>query len=140
MAKAKIKAKAKKAIKASKPVDETVAKKAKATEKIVEKEIAHQKLVQKASATKVKVEKPVKLTKAAAASLEKLTQAGQKWQALYKKTQNIKPQPYNMRGLFEAKTPIIHKVLGWGYILNNKNDRLEVLFQDGVRFLISNYK
>ena len=32
------------------------------------------------------------------------------------------------------------KVLGWGFILKNDNDRLEVLFETGIRMLISNYK
>jgi hypothetical protein len=45
-----------------------------------------------------------------------------------------------MRGSFEERTAIVHKVLGWGYILANRNDRLEVLFKDGIKYLISNYK
>lgn len=47
---------------------------------------------------------------------------------------------YDMKKTFEPKTAIEHKTLGWGYILENRNDRLEVLFKDGIRFLISNYK
>ena len=64
----------------------------------------------------------------------------QKWQSLYKKAEQIEAKPYNMRSVFEEKTAILHKVLGWGYILANRNDRLEVLFQDGIKYLISNYK
>ena len=45
-----------------------------------------------------------------------------------------------MKAVFEEKTAILHKVLGWGYILSNRNDRLEVLFKDGIKYLISNYK
>lgn len=71
---------------------------------------------------------------------EKTGQMTQKWNSLFKKSNDQETKPYNMRHVYEAKTGIQHKLLGWGYILNNKNDRLEVLFQDGIRFLISNYK
>ncbi len=64
----------------------------------------------------------------------------QKWNSLFKKAEQIESKPYNMKGVFEEKTAIVHKVLGWGYILANRNDRLEVLFKDGIKYLISNYK
>jgi hypothetical protein len=64
----------------------------------------------------------------------------QKWSALFKKAEQIEAKPYNMKSVFEEKTAIVHKVLGWGYILANRNDRLEVLFKDGIKYLISNYK
>ena len=63
-----------------------------------------------------------------------------KWGALFKKAEQIESKPYNMKSVFEEKTAIVHKVLGWGYILANRNDRLEVLFKDGIKYLISNYK
>jgi hypothetical protein len=63
-----------------------------------------------------------------------------KWSTLYKKAEQIEAKPYNMKAVFEEKTAITHKVLGWGYILANRNDRLEVLFKDGIKYLISNYK
>jgi hypothetical protein len=63
-----------------------------------------------------------------------------KWASLYKKAEQIDAKPYNMKAIFEEKTAIVHKVLGWGYILANRNDRLEVLFKDGIKHLISNYK
>ncbi len=63
-----------------------------------------------------------------------------KWATLNKKAEQIEAKPYNMRNQFEEKTAITHKVLGWGYILANRNDRLEVLFKDGIKYLISNYK
>ncbi len=62
------------------------------------------------------------------------------WAALKEKTKVIKPVPYKMTERYEARGPLQHKVLGWGYILSNQNDRLEVLFQEGIKFLISNYK
>jgi hypothetical protein len=64
----------------------------------------------------------------------------QKWTSLFKKAEAIESQPYNMRATYEEKTAIVHKILGWGYILANRNDRLEVLFKDGIKYLISNYK
>lgn len=77
------------------------------------------------------------LSETANTPVEKLAK---KWNTLFKKSAKIETQPYHMRKVFEEKTGIEHKVLGWGYILSNKNDRLEVLFKDGVRFLISNYQ
>jgi hypothetical protein len=64
----------------------------------------------------------------------------QKWSALFKKSEAIESKPYNMKATYAEKTAIVHKVLGWGYILANRNDRLEVLFKDGIKYLISNYK
>jgi hypothetical protein len=64
----------------------------------------------------------------------------QRWQTLQKQSSG-KPAPdYDMTKTYESKSPLQHKVLGWGYILENKNDRLEVLFRSGIKILISNYK
>lgn len=62
------------------------------------------------------------------------------WAQLKEKYKALKPAAYKMSESFEARTPILHKVLGWGFIITNQNDRLEVLFQQGIKFLISNYK
>ncbi len=64
----------------------------------------------------------------------------EKWSALHKKAEQIESRPYNMKFQYEERTAIHHKVMGWGYILANRNDRLEVLFKDGIKYLISNYK
>jgi hypothetical protein len=64
----------------------------------------------------------------------------QKWQGLYSKANKLPAPPYNMKNTYEKQTPIKHKTLGWGYITDNKNGRLEVLFEDGIKYLISNYK
>jgi len=64
----------------------------------------------------------------------------EKWAELQNKMKSFKAKNYSMRDVFEAQTPIQHKVLGWGVILNVQNDRLEVLFKDGIKFLISNYQ
>lgn len=63
-----------------------------------------------------------------------------KWSELYKKFGKEKALVYKMTESYSPLTPLQHKVLGWGYILTNENDRLEVLFENGIRILISNYK
>ncbi|MFP5520382.1 MAG: hypothetical protein ACLGGX_10795, partial [Bdellovibrionia bacterium] len=61
-----------------------------------------------------------------------------RWHELREKYRNEKPQSYSISGVFEAKKPIEHKLFGWGFILSNEYDRLEILFEDGRRILISN--
>lgn len=63
-----------------------------------------------------------------------------KWDELFKKYGKEKATVYKMSEKFNSLTPLQHKVLGWGFILTNENDRLEVLFETGIRNLISNYK
>ena len=62
------------------------------------------------------------------------------WQSLHDKNKGLKAVPYKMSDNFEAKTPLMHKVLGWGYVISSVNNRLEVLFKDGIKILIANYK
>ena len=63
-----------------------------------------------------------------------------KWAELFKKYGKENAIPYKMSDSFPNLSPLQHKVLGWGFILKNDNDRLEVLFETGIRMLISNYK
>ncbi len=63
-----------------------------------------------------------------------------KWIELFKKYGKEKAINYKMSDTFPSLSPLQHKVLGWGFILKNDNDRLEVLFETGIRMLISNYK
>jgi hypothetical protein len=72
--------------------------------------------------------------------LEKVTDPAEKWATLYERAKSLAAEPYKMSGTYEAKTPILHKVLGWGYVMSVLNDRMEVLFKDGIKVLISNYK
>lgn len=67
-------------------------------------------------------------------------QEADKWKELNNKLKSQKARSYSMKEVYEAHIPIQHKVLGWGVILSVQNDRLEVLFQDGIKFLISNYQ
>lgn len=85
----------------------------------------------------VSSEKPLKLSKLERA---KMTEDEAKWWDLHEKNKTLKAPNYDMREAFEANKPIQHKLLGWGFVLNNDNDRLEVLFKDGKRMLISNRK
>ena len=63
-----------------------------------------------------------------------------KWADFFEKYKAVKPANYSMKDAFEANQPIQHKVLGWGWVISSENDRLEVLFKDGKKILISNYK
>ena len=68
-----------------------------------------------------------------------LNEEERRWNEFHEKHKSDKAQSYDMKATFEAAKPLQHKVLGWGWILSNDNDRLEVLFRDGKRILISNY-
>ncbi|AHI05159.1 hypothetical protein BDW_03255 [Bdellovibrio bacteriovorus W] len=63
-----------------------------------------------------------------------------KWHEMHEKYKGVKAPNYSISGQFEAKSPIQHKIFGWGFILSNEYDRLEVIFEDGKRMLISNRK
>ncbi len=63
-----------------------------------------------------------------------------KWAEMYNKFKDTQASLYDMKATFKAGIPIQHKVLGWGWVVSNDNDRLEVLFKDGKRILISNYR
>lgn len=71
---------------------------------------------------------------------EGATEEESKWLELRDKHRNIKPNIYRISDVFQERTPIEHKTLGWGFILSVVNDRLEVLFRSGIKQLISNYK
>jgi hypothetical protein len=62
-----------------------------------------------------------------------------RWVELHEKHKSVKPVVYDMKLQYEANKALQHKILGWGWILSNENDRLEVLFKDGRKVLISNY-
>ncbi len=87
-------------------------------------------------------EKVEKASKFKAIKVERGNAADEKakWQELYKRYGKEKAITYKMTDIFEPLKPMQHKVLGWGFILTNENDRLEVLFENGIKMLISNYK
>ena len=87
-----------------------------------------------AKVEKISKVKPVKVDRG------NLNDEKAKWNELYKKYGKDKAVTYKMTERFPTLAPLQHKVLGWGFILTNENDRLEVLFENGIRMLISNYK
>ena len=87
-----------------------------------------------AKAEKVSKVKPIRIEKG------NLDDEKAKWNELFKKYGKDKAIPYKMSDTFPSLSPVQHKVLGWGFILKNDNDRMEVLFETGIRMLISNYK
>lgn len=87
-----------------------------------------------AKAEKVSKIKPIKVDRG------NLADEKAKWEELHRKYGKEKAIAYKMSEKFNAMSPIQHKVLGWGFVLTNENDRLEVLFETGIRNLISNYK
>ena len=87
-----------------------------------------------AKVEKISKVKPVKVDRG------NLNDEKAKWAELYKKYGKDKAVTYKMTERFPTLAPLQHKVLGWGFILTNENDRLEVLFENGIRMLISNYK
>lgn len=89
--------------------------------------------------TPEKVEKASKF-KAIKVERGNLADEKAKWQELHKRYGKEKAVNYKMTEIFEPLKPMQHKVLGWGFILTNENDRLEVLFENGIKMLISNYK
>lgn len=64
----------------------------------------------------------------------------QQWKNLFDRSKGVKAPPYKMSETYEARTPVMHKVLGWGFVISNQNNRLEVLFKDGIKILVANYK
>lgn len=83
---------------------------------------------------KVSKVKPVKVDRG------NLADEKAKWAELNKKYGKEKALTYKMTETYSSLVPLQHKVLGWGFVLTNENDRLEVLFETGIRMLISNYK
>lgn len=92
---------------------------------------------------KAPVPKKTKMTRAAEAKEKAAKQASSdeeaRWVDIYEKNKGEKPLDYDMKRQYESNKPLQHKILGWGWILSNENDRLEVLFKDGKKILISNY-
>lgn len=108
------------------------------------KESAIEAVSQKAQAedkkSALKIKKPTKMSAKEKLKIEKLDKLTKKWWALYERSKQIKAPDYQMSLKYEEKSPLQHKILGWGFILSNSNDRLEVLFESGVKNLISNYQ
>jgi hypothetical protein len=111
---------------------EATSKKTQTVVTLIEK--ASQELEEPQKVEKVSKIKPVKVERG------NLNDEKSKWLELNKRYGKEKPFNYKMTEKYPALVPLQHKVLGWGFVLTNENDRLEVLFENGIRILISNYK
>jgi hypothetical protein len=136
-----------KSVKTTKPAKEAkITKPAQADQSVSETKAAKDSKKPKAESKKVQIETTkqapgkVEKQKSGAAAAGDLESADPIWLELHRKHSDEKASNYDMRSAFEASTPLNHKILGWGWILSNENDRLEVVFKDGKRILISNYK
>lgn len=103
-----------------------------------EETLVHGEMDQSLSIKAVSAEESLPTKKAK--KYEGVSEEESKWLELRDKYRHIKPQVYKLSESFQEKTPLEHKVLGWGFILSVVNDRLEVLFRSGIKHLISNYK
>ena len=63
-----------------------------------------------------------------------------KWLKLQKQMAVEKAMDYKMTDDFEIKTPISHKVHGWGVVVQKRDNYIDVLFEAGLKTLIVNYK
>lgn len=103
-------------------------------------EVKPEKKAKVAAPAEAVAETPKKKEKKAKVDKSGLSEDQAKWLELHEKYQTLKAPTYSISGQFEARTPLQHKIFGWGFILSNEYDRLEVLFEDGKRMLISNRK
>jgi hypothetical protein len=92
--------------------------------------------------TAVDIQKADKISKVKSVKVDRgnVNDEKAKWAELFKKYGKEKAFNYKMTETYPSLIPLQHKVLGWGFVLTNDNDRLEVLFENGIRMLISNYK
>ncbi len=154
-----------KAVKAAKPVNAVKAKsEAKPARAAKPPEVAHpiKKQKTKAENSQVALQKEAKkksevvpkavvttepaevldpglLTKQQVKSLEKLIQKNAEWN-LISGVLEANARPYKMHDKYQEKMAIKHPVLGLGYVTLAENHKMTVLFKDGSRNLIMNYK
>ena len=136
----------KKAAKAEAPVLKAVPKTLSAQtpeeEAEVEVEVPEQEAEDTSDAAKASLgtEKAEKKKRKDDIKIDRTGDLEQQWKVLFDKAKGVKAVPYKMSDNYEAKTALLHKVLGWGFVLTSQNNRLEVLFKDGIKILIANYK
>lgn len=63
-----------------------------------------------------------------------------KWLKFQKQFADKAPESYNMSGNFDVKTPLQHKIHGWGVVVQRRDNYIDVLFEAGLKTLIVNYK
>lgn len=114
-------------------------KKASATTK---KKTTKKKTTKKAASSDGKkvTKKKKRLTKAEREAQEEKQRLLEKWQELHELSEGQPAKKYVISDSYEANTSLDHSKLGWGYVLTSQNNRLEVLFEEGIKVLVSNYK
>jgi hypothetical protein len=82
---------------------------------------------------------PGVLSKQQVKSLEKLIQKNAEW-SLISGVLQLNARPYKMQEAYKEKMAIKHPVMGLGYVTVAENHKMTVLFKDGTKNLIMNYK
>ena len=80
-----------------------------------------------------------KATKTSKKEDKKQKEHEKKWEGLHKKAEGVKAPLFRISHSFSAKAPLKHPVFGWGWVVSNNNNRLQVMFKDKIRMLLSNY-
>ncbi len=88
----------------------------------------------------VKKVKKKRVTKAEREATEEAARLKDKWQELNTLSEGQPAKKYKITDSYESNTALDHVKLGWGYVLTSQNNRLEVLFEEGIKVLISNYE
>lgn len=88
----------------------------------------------------VKKVKKKRVTKAEREALEEIERLRDKWQELHTLSEGQPAKKYKITDSYESNTSLDHAKLGWGYVLTSQNNRLEVLFEGGIKILVSNYQ
>ena len=68
------------------------------------------------------------------------TEESKQWEKLTAKYKDEKATAYDMTKTFKSVSVIKHKEFGLGFVVSQYNHRLKVLFKEGMKILISNYK
>ena len=89
---------------------------------------------------KEKPKRKKRLTKKEVAEQQERDELTEKWNKIKEIDHGVSVQKYDMSLEYKPNTPINHPSFGWGFVLSTKNNRLEVLFESGIKMLISNYK
>ena len=112
----------------------------KTTKKVTKKATKKTTKKEASDTTKKKVTKKKRLTKAEREANEEMERLKEKWNELHDLSEGQASKKYKLSEGYEPNTALQHPKLGWGYVLTSQNNRIEVLFEDGIKVLISNYK
>jgi len=103
-------------------------------------ETSKKKASKKATAEAAPKVKKKRMTKAEREANEEAERLKEKWNELNALSEGQPAKKYKLSEEFEPNMAIDHPKMGWGYVLSSQNNRIEVLFEEGIKVLISNYK